>query len=95
MTESLVGLVQALSPAMREKLAELLRVGQDPIAVIGVGCRMPGAVEGPDGFWDLLASGRDGIREVPPERWAVECYYDPDPAAIGKMSTRWGDSSTM
>ena len=32
----------------------------------------------------------DAIREMPPDRWDVDAFYDPDPAAPGKMSTRWG-----
>lgn len=41
----------------------------EPIAVVGIGCRFPGAPT-PDAFWDLLRSGTDAIRELPPGRWA-------------------------
>ncbi|MFE3451212.1 beta-ketoacyl synthase N-terminal-like domain-containing protein [Nonomuraea sp. NPDC059194] len=40
----------------------------EPIAVVGVGCRLPGA-EGPEAFWDLLVQGRDAVRTVPEGRW--------------------------
>jgi acyl transferase domain-containing protein/NADPH:quinone reductase-like Zn-dependent oxidoreductase/NADP-dependent 3-hydroxy acid dehydrogenase YdfG len=40
----------------------------EPIAVVGIGCRFPGAV-GPQAFWDLLRSGTDAIRELPEDRW--------------------------
>ncbi|MFD1939228.1 SDR family NAD(P)-dependent oxidoreductase [Nonomuraea mangrovi] len=40
----------------------------EPIAVVGVGCRLPGA-EGPEAFWDLLVHGRDAVRTVPEGRW--------------------------
>ncbi|MET8848993.1 beta-ketoacyl synthase N-terminal-like domain-containing protein [Amycolatopsis sp. NPDC004625] len=40
----------------------------DPVAVVGVGCRFPGA-DGPDEFWDLLSGGRDAVRTAPPGRW--------------------------
>ncbi|SDP94601.1 phthiocerol/phenolphthiocerol synthesis type-I polyketide synthase D [Actinopolyspora xinjiangensis] len=40
----------------------------EPIAVIGLGCRFPGAT-GPERFWELLCSGTDAIGTVPPERW--------------------------
>ena len=35
-------------------------------------------------------AGRDAIGDVPPDRWDVEGFYDPDPAVPGKMCTRWG-----
>ncbi|WP_086850746.1 type I polyketide synthase [Amycolatopsis kentuckyensis] len=43
----------------------------DPVAVIGLGCRFPGA-DGPGEFWDLLSSGRDAVRTAPPGRWNAE-----------------------
>ncbi|MGV9362185.1 beta-ketoacyl synthase N-terminal-like domain-containing protein [Amycolatopsis sp. NPDC003731] len=43
----------------------------DPVAVIGLGCRFPGA-DGPEAFWDLLSSGRDAVRTAPPGRWSAE-----------------------
>ena len=52
---------------------------QEPIAVIGMGCRLPGGVESADDFWDLLAEGRDVIGEIPPERWDLQRHHDPDP----------------
>lgn len=60
----------------------------EPIAIVGMACRFPG---GPDleSFWELLKSGGDAIREVPPERWDIEAVYDPNPATPGKMHTRW------
>ncbi len=63
--------------------------GDEPIAVIGLSCRFPGA---PDAraFWKLLSEGTDAIREIPADRWDVDEYYDPDPDAPGSMSTRWG-----
>lgn len=58
-------------------------------------CRFPGPEGGrpvvdPQSFWQLLCDGADAIRETPPDRWDVERFYDPDPAAPGKMCTRWG-----
>jgi acyl transferase domain-containing protein len=60
-----------------------------PVAIIGMGCRFPGA-ENPDAFWRLLAGGVDAITEVPADRWDIEAFYDPDLATPGMMSTRWG-----
>ena len=71
------------------------RAGQDrntedePIAIIGIGCRFPGAND-PAAFWRLLRDGVDAIREVPADRFDQNAFYDPDPATPGKMNTRWG-----
>ncbi|HEX8112639.1 MAG TPA: beta-ketoacyl synthase N-terminal-like domain-containing protein, partial [Kofleriaceae bacterium] len=63
--------------------------GEDHIAIVGLGCRFPGAPD-PDAFWNLLWSGDDAIREVPADRWDVGAFYDPDPAAPGTTTTRCG-----
>ncbi|MDZ7269345.1 MAG: type I polyketide synthase [candidate division KSB1 bacterium] len=60
----------------------------EPIAVIGLGCRFPNGANDPESFWQLLREGVDGITEIPPERWNVDAYYDPDPSVPGKMYTR-------
>ena len=58
-----------------------------PIAVIGVACRLPGAPD-PAAFWDLLRSGRSAFREITPDRWDINAWYDPDPGKQGKMNAR-------
>ncbi|MBN2503596.1 MAG: AMP-binding protein, partial [Anaerolineales bacterium] len=60
----------------------------EPIAVIGMSCRFPGA-DSPEAFWELLRDGVDAISEVPTGRWDVDAYYQ-DSHARGKMITRWG-----
>jgi len=61
----------------------------EPIAIIGIGCRLPGAKD-TESFWHLLRNGVDAITEVPKERWDIDTFYDPKPATPGKMNTRWG-----
>jgi acyl transferase domain-containing protein len=61
-----------------------------PIAIIGVGCRLPGGVAGPDDYWRLLRDGIDAIGEVPADRWDNARFYDPEPDAKGRISTRYG-----
>jgi acyl transferase domain-containing protein len=65
------------------------RPRREPIAIIGMACRFPGAGN-PEAFWQLLRNGTDAITEVPSNRWDLREFYDADPAAPGKMSTRWG-----
>ncbi len=63
--------------------------GAEPIAIVGIGCRFPGAA-GLEEFWALLRNGVDAISEIPRDRWDIEALYDPLPGTSGKMSTRWG-----
>jgi acyl transferase domain-containing protein/acyl carrier protein len=74
----------------RRRLAEVEEGRHEPIAVIGMACRYPGGGDTVDGFWDLLHDGRSAVVEVPPERWDIDDYYDPDRRAVGAMYTRHG-----
>ncbi|PTL81638.1 type I polyketide synthase [Vitiosangium sp. GDMCC 1.1324] len=74
---------------LENEVAVLRRAQDEPIAVVGLSCRFPGA-DGPDAYWSLLHRGEPSIIEVPRERWNVDALYDPDPDAPGKMSTRYG-----
>ena len=65
-------------------------VAAEPVAVVGIGCRFPGDVGGPEGYWRLLVDGEDAISEVPADRWDAEAFFDPDPLTPGRMTTRWG-----
>ncbi len=61
--------------------------GDEPIAIVGMGCRLPGGVSSPDGLWELVRTETDAISEFPTDRgWNVE--YDPDPDRIGTTVTR-------
>jgi len=73
---------------MRAKLDAVERAKTEPIAIIGMGCRFPGGANSPDIYWKILSEGIDVIREVPPERWNIDEYYDPDMNAPGKMYVR-------
>jgi acyl transferase domain-containing protein len=79
-----------LSPEKRALMAEMLRPAPEPIAIVGMACRFPGGANSPEAFWDLLANGRHAVTEIPADRWPVDDYYDPDPAAPGKINSRYG-----
>ena len=59
------------------------------IAIVGVGAILPDAPSA-RAFRDNVWGGRYSITEVPPERWSVADYYDPDPAAPAKTYSKIG-----
>ncbi|MGW5725588.1 type I polyketide synthase [Nocardia beijingensis] len=65
------------------------------VAIVGIGCRFPGGIDGPDSFWDLVVRKGDGIVEIPADRWNIAKFYDPDPDAPGRMYTRHGGFLTQ
>ena len=79
-----------LSRQVRDDIDGAAVLAAEPIAIIGMGCRFPGGADNPDKFWELLRSGTDATRDVPPERWDADAFYDADPFAPGKMNSRRG-----
>lgn len=61
----------------------------EPVAIIGMGCRFPGAND-PESFWQMLSEGVDQISEVPADRWSKEDFFHPDPTVAGKAISYWG-----
>jgi acyl transferase domain-containing protein/NAD(P)-dependent dehydrogenase (short-subunit alcohol dehydrogenase family)/acyl carrier protein len=64
------------------------RPAPEPLAIVGIGCRLPGA-HGPEAFWSLLMAGTDAVREVPSDRWDVSRYWSPDLSAPGASVSKW------
>jgi len=74
---------------MRSKLEAMERSATEPIAIVGMSGRFPGA-SNCDEFWQLLQEGVDAVTDIPAERWSLEQYYDPNPNAPGKMNATCG-----
>ncbi|MCP2342712.1 type I polyketide synthase [Actinomadura rupiterrae] len=63
----------------------------EPIAIVGIGCRFPGGVTGPDDLWRLLDGGTHVLTDFPADRgWDLDRLYDPDPSASGASYVRRG-----
>ncbi len=63
---------------------------KEPIAIVGMSCRLPGGGNTPTEFWDNLIAGKDTVIPVPGDRWSTKKFYDPDPDKPGKMYMREG-----
>src|ERR1700753_2381348 len=62
----------------------------EPVAIIGLGCRLPGGISGPEEYWQFISEGRNSATEVPPERWAPFDDGTPEVAAALANTTRYG-----
>jgi len=75
-----------LDPATRKEAAE----EHEALAIIGIGCRFPGDANDTETYWSILRNGVDALIEVPPDRWDLRTYYDPEPGKPGKTNVRHG-----
>ncbi len=75
-----------MAKQMRAQAARALR--SDPIAIIGMGCRLPGGADTPESLWRLLRDGIETAREIPSDRWNGGAWYDPDLSASAKAVTK-------
>ncbi|MET0406565.1 MAG: beta-ketoacyl synthase N-terminal-like domain-containing protein, partial [Cystobacter sp.] len=92
LTAHLVSLVQEAPAPVAETAGDSAPgvASDEPIAIVGMACRLPGGADTPEDFWRLLKEGTDAISEMPRERWDVERWYDPNPETPGKMYVRTG-----
>ncbi|WJV44909.1 type I polyketide synthase [Streptomyces flavofungini] len=76
---------------LRRQNQQLAAASREPLAIVGMSCRFPGGVAGPEDLWRLVADGADAIGELPEGRgWDVESLYDPDPDKQGTFYARHG-----
>lgn len=62
-----------------------------PIAIIGMSCRLPGSVSTPDEFWELLARSRTGFTDIPESRFSANRFHHSNPGKSGTTNARGGN----
>ncbi|MBX3579784.1 MAG: thioester reductase domain-containing protein [Rhizobiaceae bacterium] len=62
----------------------------EPLAIVGIGCRFPGHANDPESFWNLMIEKRSALRDVPADRWNAVRYYGDDRNAAGRVITTRG-----
>ncbi|MBB4910660.1 acyl transferase domain-containing protein/acyl carrier protein [Actinophytocola algeriensis] len=74
---------------LRRHNRELVAAAAEPIAIIGMGCRYPGGVDGPGDLWHLVSDGADATGPFPVDRgWDLANLFDDDPASRGRSYAR-------
>jgi acyl transferase domain-containing protein len=61
-----------------------------PIAILGMGCRLPGGASNSEKLWDLLVRKQCARKEAPPERFNIDAFYHPDGDNNGTINNRAG-----
>ncbi|MBE8517344.1 SDR family NAD(P)-dependent oxidoreductase [Amycolatopsis sp. H6(2020)] len=75
----------------RSRLDELAAAETEPIAIVGMGCRLPGDVRSAEDLWALVANGVDAVSGFPADRgWDLEKLWDPNLERFGGSYAREG-----
>ncbi|MFE2729420.1 type I polyketide synthase, partial [Kitasatospora sp. NPDC059327] len=91
LVERLAETVSGVAPAARAVAVAVPAATDEPIAIVGMGCRLPGGVTSPQQLWDLVAGGVDALTDFPTDRgWDTDRIFDADPSRPGSTYVRTG-----
>ena len=75
---------------LKKEIATLKAHKNEPIAIVSMAFRLPGGIDTPERYWDLLTKGKHALTTMPLDRWDVEAYFSNNPSALGKMYVSQG-----
>ncbi|MEU1949816.1 beta-ketoacyl synthase N-terminal-like domain-containing protein, partial [Streptomyces sp. NPDC020125] len=79
-TEKLLKSLKLVTAELHDLRQQVARRTDEPVAIVGMACRLPGGVASPQDLWRLVSEGREGVSGFPEGRgWDVEGLFDADP----------------
>ncbi|MFF1903701.1 SDR family NAD(P)-dependent oxidoreductase [Kitasatospora sp. NPDC058218] len=82
--EKILKYLKRVTAELHDLRKQVQRNADEPVAIVGMACRLPGGVTGPDSLWQLVSEGRDGVSAFPDDRgWDLDALLDDDPDKAG------------